>query len=209
MSLTEIYRRYRLGKTDLVTAAAEFGFSGRGLAIRLAKWGDKLPKILLTLDQIVADKIDRDKAALALGVSTRQVNKLTESWGVQRPIKQYLFDREVTRLKWGMRKKFAVDYIAGTVSLNNAANAAGVSSRQMRRWVSDLLMDHHGIVFKDLAKLSIETQHRLAKEIASGEQIDVEGQSALLKIAAGEISMADEAASRVTAKATRRRLRGG
>lgn len=207
MSLTEVYRRYLVGNPDLETAAAEFGFTERGLAIRLAKWGDELPKILLTLDQIAEDKMDRDKAALVLGVTARQVNNLMESWGVQRPIKQYLFDREVTQLKWGVRRKFAVDYIAGTVSLNSAASAAGVSSRQMRRWVSDLLMEHHGIVFKDLAKLSIEVQHRLAEEIASGERIDVEGQSTLLKIAAGEISMADEAVSRVTAKATRRRFR--
>ena len=164
--------------------------------------------LLSTLDRIVADEIDRDEAARILGVSTRQVNKDMERWGVQRPLKEYLVHRELTSLKWDSCKKHAVDFIAGSTTLKSAAAGANQSERQMRRWISKLLGEYDGIVFKDLEKISDPLRCRLAKNIMTGEQIDVATQKVLTEIAAGRLRAEDEALARVLASGKRRAFRG-
>ena len=166
-----------------------------------------MPLILLTLDQIVAGAIDRNNAAKTLEVSTRQVNKLMESWSVQRPLKNYLVVRAASNLKWDIRKTFAIDYIAGRETLENAAAGAGVSGRQMRRWVVDLLKEHLGIVFKDLGKLSEALRRSISRQILAGEEIDSTTQQKVLEIASGKVSIEDEALARVLLKRKKRRFR--
>ena len=208
MTLTDIYRRFASGEIDRAMAAAEFGISERALTIRIGRRGDKLVFLLSTLDRIVADEIDRDEAARILGVSTRQVNKDMERWGVQRPLKEYLVHRELTSLKWDSCKKHAVDFIAGSTTLKSAAAGANQSERQMRRWISKLLGEYDGIVFKDLEKISDPLRCRLAKNIMTGEQIDVATQKVLTEIAAGRLRAEDEALARVLASGKRRAFRG-
>ena len=207
MNLTYIYRRLASHKINLSVAADELGLSEEGLKIRISKWGDRLPLLLLTLDQIVAGAVSRGDAAKTLGVSPREVNKLMKSWSVQRPISSYLIDRASTSLKWDIRTKYSIEYISGTTSLEAAAQRAGVSDRQLRRWVSDLLEAHHGMVFKDLRKLHSIERGQIAKKIADDQELGPEKQKKLTKISSGESSIATEAVALVVEKAKGRRFR--
>lgn len=207
MYLTDIYRELVTAKSDLPAAAEKFGLSPKGLKIRMAKWGDRMPLMLLTLDQIVAGAIMRDDAARVLGISTRQVNLLMKSWSVERPIKQYAVTRAAAKLKWDIRKKFAIDFIGCRASVDAAADGARVSTRQIRRWVTELLAQHEGLAFKDLSRLSLEVRQRLARAIASGEQLDSETLEAVRCISEGRHSLEQEALDRVRANGKGRRFR--
>lgn len=207
MNLTDIYRRLMSGKITLAVAAEEFGLSTAGLKIRMAQWGNRMPLLLLTLDRIAAGALGRGEAAEILEVSPREVNKLMESWSVERPVSSYLIERASSSLKWDMRKKFAIEYIAGTASLETAGEGAGVSVRQIRRWVIDLLAEHHGMAFKDLRKLHSIERAAVAKQIAEGEDIGPELQRKLVEISNGSSSINSEALTRVLSNSKGRRFR--
>lgn len=206
LHLSDIYRELVSEKIDLATAASRYGISTKGLKSRLTKWGDSMPLLLMTLDRIVADAISRDEAAKILNVSTRNINKLMESWSVQRPIKEYLVNRTISTLKWDVRMKYAIDYISGSTGLDAAASSAGISTRQVRRWVTDLLQYYHDIVFKDLAKLPPDVRFRVGKIIGAGEKIDDESERLILAIASDRVKLEAEARKRVKATGKSRRF---
>jgi len=206
LHLTDIYRELVSQKIDLGTAASRYGISTKGLKSRLTKWGNSMPLVLMTLDRIVADAISRDEAAKLLNVTPRNINKLMESWSVQRPVKDYLVNRTISALKWDVRIKYAIDYISGTTSLDVAASGAGISTRQVRRWVTDLLHDYHGIVFKDLAKLAPDVRSRVGKIIGAGQKIDDESERLILAISSDRVKLETEARKRVKATGKSRRF---
>lgn len=108
------------------------------------------------------------------------------TWKVKRPLAPYLIRQKVAEIKWGIRKVFAIEYIAGKCTIEDAAEEAGVSSRQMRRWVSDLLKEHHGMKFVDLRHLSEGRRERLAREIEASEQLHLAQQQALKALNRGQ-----------------------
>lgn len=208
MNLLHIYNMLNTGEITHQQAAAAFGFSESNLTFRIKRYGMKLPFVLATLDKIKSDQINRIDAAEALGVSTRYVNKLMESWSIVRPIHEtmpYLVSRASSQVKWDVRKKYAVDFIAGTISFEMASEAAGCSVRQIRRWVSDLLSKHYGMAYKDLAQVPLQRRARLAQEIRAAENLELAKQQMVDAIADGKMSLKDEAIKRVIAKRSSRK----
>ena len=139
MSLAFLYRQFDNGELSETEVAREFGFTLKMFRSRLTKWGDRIKLMLTVLDQIMADEMTRDEAAIQLEVTVRDINKLMVSWQVGRPVKAYKQRRARSKLKWIIRQAFAIMFIRGSMTLSAAAASGSVSERQMRRWISDLL----------------------------------------------------------------------
>ena len=202
-SLLHVYNLMNMGEITQAQAAQALGYSEENLKWRLSRHGNRIPLILATLDKIHAAKITRLEAAEVLGVSTRQVNKLMESWKIVRPLNPtmpYLVNRAESEVKFERRKHFAIEFIAGKLNFEKAAEAADCSTRQIRRWVSDLLEKHFEMPYKDLVDLELPKRARLASEIRTAEQLEKAKQSVINAIADGHLDAKDEAINRVLAK---------
>lgn len=206
MNLLDIYASMQRGDITLEEAATAFGFTTTDMRLRMAKWGHRLPLLLATLDKIKNHNLPRDEAAQVLGVTPRQVNHLMVNWRVDRPIPDYLINNAASQVKWEIRKKFAIEYIAGTCTLEEASENAQVSDRQMRRWVADLLQKHFGMVFKDLREVTPTRRYRLANEIETAEGLELAKQAALRSVVVGEKQIRDEALDRVVSKRVKKRV---
>lgn len=200
MTYLAIYNALTENEITLEQAADLLHFTPKGLKVRISKHGHTLPILLTVLDKIKANAITRDEAAAVLQTTTRQVNKIAESWGVRRPLKPYLFDRASAQVKWELHKKFAIDFIAGSTDLLEAAENANIGDRQMRRVISDLLKLYCEMPFKDLNQISLTKRRRLAENIEKGERLSFESQSVLNLIADGKLSIAEVALNRVLFK---------
>lgn len=205
MNLIDIYSMFQSNQLTEAEACEALGLTTQQFRSRLTKWGHRLPLLFSILDKIKHDQITRDEAASALNVTVRDVNKLCISWKVVRPVKEYLIQRTASKVKWEVRKKYAIDYIAGTTTLEDAAEAAEVSDRQMRRWVSDLLIKHFEMPWKDLATLTDFKRRRLANEIETAENLDLARQNIVNAISRGDKSIEEEALERVIAKTRKRK----
>jgi hypothetical protein len=199
-----MYSLMQSGEITTEQAADMMGLPVHGMVVRLAKWGHRLPLLLATLDKIAQDKIARSEAAELLEVTTRQINMLMVSWTIKRPLKPYLIERAAAKVKWEIRKKWAIDYVADSCTIDEAAEGAGVSDRQMRRWVSELVNQHFGMAFKDLRTLSSAKRKRLADEIETKEGLELAKQQVLKTITSGERTVQDEAIDRLLAKRIRK-----
>lgn len=200
MNLLDIYNLLLKGDITHKQAADTFGLTERDLKARITRHGHRLPLILSVLDKIKTDKITREEASKALERSTRQTNKLMESWKIERPLKVYLVDKQVTQIKWEIQKKYAIDFIAGGIDFETAAEGADLSTRQIRRRVADLLMKHHEMPYKDLDQLSMARRRRLAEGIETAENLELSKQNMLKLIADGKLSIKEEALNRVLSR---------
>lgn len=204
MNLLDIYNLYQSGGLTLSEAARALNLTDKDFKFRLTRWGHRLPLLFATLDKLKTDAISSKEAAEVLGVTSRQVNQLVEKWGITKPIKPYLVTRTASKIKWEVHKKFALDYIAGKLPIVDAAEAAGISERQMRRWVAELLNKHEEMSYKDHSKLALRAQEAIAKRIEERENLDIQKQMLAKAISDGEKTLQDEAISRVVYMKNRR-----
>lgn len=200
MNLIDIYSMLQRKEITIQDASKALEVTESNLKYRLTRWGNRLPLLLVTLDRIRNDGIPRSEAAANLGVSNRQVNALMNTWHVHRPLPTYLVERAASSVRWEIHKKYATDFIADSVTIEQAAESAHISPRQMRRKVSELLDKHFGMVFKDLEHLALHKRKRLADEIETAEGIEVVKAQVLKAIAEGKKSLHEEAFKRVIAK---------
>lgn len=200
MKLLDIYSMMESGDLNEEGAAAALGTTLKDLRFRVTRWGNRLPLVLSIMDKLRDERISRQDAAEALGVTPRQVNALMNTWKVVKPPKAYLIERRASKVKWEVHKKFAIDFIAGSGSIDDAAEGADVSTRQMRRLVSQLIDKHYGMVFKDLRTLSLARRRRLAQEIETAEGLELTKQQALSPVLRGEKTIQEEALDRVIAE---------
>lgn len=207
MNLLTVYTLLQEKELTINEAAQALKLSAIGLKQRMTKHGNNLPTVLATLDQIASDLISREDAAKAMGVSVREVNALMKSWKIVRPIKPYLVTRTASKVKWEVRKKLAIDFISGATSIEEAAEYAGVSERQMRRWVSNLVQHHYGMYWKELVSLPESKRRRIATELEMKEGLELSKQQALLPIYQGNKTVHEEALERVIYLKRRRRGR--
>lgn len=204
MRLIDVFAAYDRGDLTLEDAAEALGLEVRDFKFRLSRWGLRLPLLLNTLDKLKEGKVTRDQAAEALSVSTRQVNQLMNTWEVKKPVKEYLVHNTAVQIKWEIRKKYAIDYIAGSSTIEEAADNAEISARQMRRWVSELLNKHYQIPFKDLVKVTSERRRHMATEIEEAEGLEIAKQNVLRAISTGKKDLTDAAIERVLHSKPRR-----
>lgn len=205
MKLIEIYSLLQSGEITAQQAADALGVSPLSFKVRCARWGHRLPLMLSVLDKITMGTITRTEAAEALEVTDRQVNKLSESWKVMRPISARIIHRATSKVKWEIRKKYAIDFIAAASTIEDASERAGVSTRQMRRWVSDLLQHHYEMVWKDLDKVPTNRRRRLAEDIETAEGLELAKQNVINAISRGEKNLEEEAMQRVMARRENKR----
>lgn len=205
MKLLDVYNLIEQGQVTDEQAAEALDLSHRQWEMRKKKWGHRLPLLFSILDKIKEDKITRLEAAQILGTTERNVNSLMQSWGVVRPLKPYLVARAAAEVKWEIRKKMAIDFIAGATTIEDAAEGAEVSDRQMRRWVSELLHKHFGMVFKDLKPLQLRRRQRLAEEVEEAERLELAKQQQLKAVLSGQKTIQEEALERAVARREARR----
>lgn len=200
MKLLDAYVAMQNGELTEAEVASALGITERALKIRISRHGLKLPLVLSILDQFHENKISRDQAAAAMGVTVRTVNALALSWNALRPLSNDTITRATSQVKWEVRKKFALDFIRGTMNIDAAAEAAGVSSRQMRRWVANLIKKHYGIVYKDLAEIAPRRLAEMAKHIEEEEALEEATKAIADKVSEGLVSEREEAKRRLAAK---------
>lgn len=205
MNLLDVYNLFDKGEITQEEAASTLGMTLKTFRFRCTKWGHRLPLLLAILDKIKEDKITREEAAVALSVTAREVNQLMKSWNISRPVKEYALNKAKAEVKWEIRKRYAIDFIAGSSEIDDAAERAEVSVRQMRRWVSDLINKHFGMVWGDLKLLSNAKRKALALEVEKAENLELERQQTLNAIASGRKTLESEALDRAL---TRKKKRG-
>lgn len=204
MNLLDIYNLMQKGEMTVEQAAVALGMNTRNLKIRMGRLGHRLPIVLATLDKIKRDEISRSEAAEILGVEVRNVNALSASWNVRRPIREYMVDRIATELKWDVHNKYAVDYIGEHLSLDEASEKAGVSTRQMRRIVSKLLKEHDGSSWKDLSPMTLSNRRRLSEDISNNIGLEKARREVAESIALGSRTIHDQAVDLIVARRERR-----
>lgn len=199
MKLMDLYVALNNKQITEEQAAEALGIKKHSLKVRMGKWGHRLPLVLATLDKIADDLMTRDEAAEVLGITNRTVNLVMKSWNISRPIKQYVIQKAAAEVKWELRKKSAIDFIAGSDDLESCAERAGCSTRQMRRWVTALLDKHFEITFKDLNEMTSAKRKRLADEVETAENLELAKQQALKVIEDGRKTIEEEALERILA----------
>lgn len=199
MKLLDMYVALTAREITLAQAAAALGLTEKSLKIRIAKHGHRLPLVLSVLDKINENQITRDGAAEALEISVRTVNALMENWKVARPLADHAITSATAQVKWEVRKKFALDFIRGNLNLDQASEAAGVSTRQMRRWVSELISKHFGMVYKDLAELDSLKLRRVADAIRDAENLEEAARHTADQVARGLVTAREVGRKRAAA----------
>lgn len=202
MSITSLYQKYKAGKLTKERFAEKLGISPLQLTIRLGKHGDQIEKRFEILDKIAENLITRDQAALEWsgikgGVNVRTINAAMRAWGVEREMTEDMVNRVAPKVKWEVIKKYSVDFIKGTLDLVKSAEAAGISDRQLRRWVSDLLIKHYDMPFKDLKHVTQTRREALAADILLAESLE---SGKIQPVLMGQISRFEEAELRIAAK---------
>jgi len=206
MKLLDIYTLLENKEITEEEAAKTLGMTVKLLRFRITRWSHRLPLLLSILDKIKEDKITRNEASVALQVTVREVNQLMKTWNIERPIKEYELNRVKSQVKWEIRNRYALDFISGHMELDEAAESADVSPRQMRRWVSKLLEKHFQMPWGDLKQLSNERRLRLVQEIEIAENLELAKQQTLTAISKGKKTLETEALDRVISRKKRKFL---
>lgn len=205
MTLYQVYSSWVQGKLSDEQVAEAFQISVKVWKFKVTRYGKTMGITLKTLDRIAEDQITREEASKILGVTPRAVNLLMETWGVKRPLKEYLIKRSETEIKWEIRKKGAIEYIAGTATLEEAAEIAMCTDRQMRRWITELLHRHLEMPFKDLKLLSARKRKQVADEIEEAEGLEMDKINAINEVSRGSKQIRDLALERVVSRYRHRR----
>lgn len=200
MNRYRLYTQYVRKEISDEEIANALGITLRDWKFRLTKYGSKMPHVLKTLDRIEEDEITRGQAARVLNVTVRQVNNMMQSWGCTRPIKKYVIERAVAGVKWEIRKKFAIEYIAGSATIEDAAEGAGISVRQMRRWIKDLIWKHYQVTPRELTSLEPRKRARIADELEDAEGLELSKLNVLNEVVRGDVALEEVAISRVLSK---------
>jgi len=200
MSLYDVYSQYNQGKITEEEAASQFGLTLRDFRFRKSRFGERLPQVLKVLDQIAADEISRSDAAALLQVEGRTINRLQQSWSTVRPVKEYKVKEAVAAIKWEIHKKYACEYIADRITLEEAAEKTNTSTRQVRRWITKLIVKHFGITFKDLADINWMRRRKMADQIEEAEGLESSKQQLLEAVAEGDMAIEELAAERLQSK---------
>ncbi len=197
MKLLDAYVLLDRGEITEEEAANAFNIPVKALRFQLTRHSHRLPLILSILDKVRDDKITRTEAATALACTERHVNQLMKTFNIERPLKPYDMKRVQAEIKWEMRKRYAIEFISGTMSIDDAAIKAGVSDRQIRRWVTDLLEKYYGMPWSDLVTLAEHKRKRIADEIEHKEGLEYAKNRVLDTIAAGRADLMDVALDRL------------
>lgn len=143
--------------------------------------GPRLRIIVPLIDKLlepVNDKHDqtiiKEQLSDLLQVTYRQVTRLVEVSGVKIPRPLATVGREKHSLnaksRTFMRKRTALEVIAGKYTAEYAAKAAQVSEKHIYRLANELL-NIEGLVFRDLRKMTDTTKQQLATRLATGVSI--------------------------------------
>lgn len=208
MKLLDIYTSYIEGKIAEEALAATLGISTESWHRRSAKHGERLPQALALLDQLAQGSITREQAALTFKVSLRSVNKLMLSWGIQRPVTKGMIQKVAPKIKWQIHKKYGIDFIAGRLNLVSLCASTGLSERQARRLVVNLLRKHYDMPWKDLAQVSDTKRMALARQIQEDEDLGDQKQRALKDVLLGKKTPKEAALEQITSHRARKKQLG-
>jgi len=167
------------GKGDITIEKAALALDMKPKVVKqmLTLWGSRLGTLVREMKKLSQTYPSREAqsaatahAAQALNVTTRQVNRLVGIAGIKKPRPLAVQVREKTSVKaqerYGIRQKYAICVIDGTMPMADAAENAEVCSRQMYRWVTKLL-NGEGLVVRDLQKMTLPKRRQLANRIES------------------------------------------
>lgn len=166
---------FKANRIGLAEAVALLDVKERTVHQLTTLWGDDLPFIVPLIDKLLLPtNTKNEQAKLKLGLATtlsisyRQVNRLLKLSKIDVPAPK---SSEIRRIKHEnaknrrkMHDKHAISVISGSTTAEDAAEAAGLSSRQMYRLVGKLchLVKVH---YRDLAFASPDARSRIAAQI--------------------------------------------
>lgn len=205
MNHLDLYKQYKKGTLTLADWAEVLDIKETSLKIRVTKQGARLPKFLATLDKIASGALTMKEGAELLGVAPRAMSTNCATWKVQKPVSDFVLTRTTATLKWDVRKKFALDFIAGRYNLDQASESAEISTREMRRWVWKLLDKYQIGDFRSLVDTSLRQRRKWAEDIEQAEGLEHAKLRLLETIGAGQRALAEVALEQATDKLRRRK----
>ena len=197
MKRYDVYKQYSKGSMTLADAAANLGMTERDFKFRMTKWGNRLPTVLKLMDGVEQGAKNSKDVVEALGIQTRAANSLIGSFKVVRPLGEWRIERAAPKIKWDLHTKVAIDVIACSKTLTDAAIAGNISERQVRRVVAALIKQHCQMTYRDLSAMRVPDRCRIANEIEQNEQLDYANRQLLEAIEQGHTTVADEARKQV------------
>lgn len=193
MKRYDVYKQYSEGSMTLAAVAANLEMTERDFKFRVTKWGNRLSTVLNLMDGVEQGTKNSKDVAEALGIQTRAANSLIGSFKVIRPLGEWRIERAAPKIKWDLHTKVAIDVIACSKTFADAAIAANISERQVRRVVSALVKQHCQMTYKDLAAMKVQDRRRIANDIDLKEQSDHASRQLLQAIELGHTTIVDEA----------------
>jgi len=141
----------------------------------LATYGKDLSFLEKSVDELQKQHLTRydrtvivDKIAERLGVTRRQVNKITQNDKLKTPSPYYEMLRQMNeenaKVKRRSRFEGALAVIAGSITMDGAADEVEVSSRQMYRHVTNQLA-RVDLTVKDLKHMTIPRRVEISEEL--------------------------------------------
>lgn len=137
------------------------GSSKISLTLILTHWGDELPTLYTTLEQLDQKRIDLDEAAKRLGVAKYTLHGIRRKYGYAPGPLQRTRPMPTLPARQGKNKEVALSCIAGKFTVKDAARLSNISERTLFRAV-DKLAD---IKLNDLAGWPVVFREALVSEI--------------------------------------------
>lgn len=132
--------RVQAGEMSIEEAARRLGLHERAIKLILTNWGDDLPKLYQTLQDLDQKLISLDQAAANLGVSKYNVHALRQKYGFRPPPRSKAKERPIVQRRQ-TAKAVALDCIAGKISLNDVEKVCSLSWRTIHRKIAEISPD--------------------------------------------------------------------
>lgn len=140
------------------------------MTTELLHYADDLNTQIERLKEPFDTKNEQTKAkehlAASLNMSSRGINRLLKRANVSIPpsktVEMRQKQREIVQIRRNMHNLCALEFIEGSVTVVEAAEDAGVSTRQMYR-IIDKLCTAVGVNYRDLKRTTLENRHHVAQ----------------------------------------------
>ena len=161
-NLLEVYR----GNMPLKDACEASGITEISGKLVLTNWGDELPTLYTTLEQLSEGRIDIEEAMIRLNVSKYTLHGIRRKYGYAPGRRQPKPRAPLKGLTEDMKREIAYQVIAGKVTAAGASEKFGKSYATMIRYAEQ----YGDISLRDLKRWPSSFREALATEVLAGTE---------------------------------------
>ena len=161
-NLLEVYR----GKMTLKEACEASGITEIAGKLVLTNWGDELPTLYTTLEQLSEGRIDIEEAMIRLNVSKYTLHGIRRKYGYAPGRRQRKPRPPLKGLTEDVKREIAYQVIAGKITAAGASEKFGKSYATMIRYAEQ----YGDISLRDLKRWPPSFREALATEVLAGSE---------------------------------------